>query len=178
MKYRNLLILTCAFLAWQCQTAKPEIEFPITDLNQADLIPIPVSIEASGEAFGLDQFTGIYTSSDDEPLLEVAEFLSGRIQDQTGLRLPVNREDEAGIERFIYLTTADDTDQENKEAYSLSLNRDSVILSAADPEGIFRGVQTLRQLIPMTSNDTLAERRRISRLRIPKPIIPVMPGPI
>lgn len=158
MKYRSLLIICFALLGWQCQTTKPEIEFPLTDLNKADLIPAPVSIQASGEAFGLDQFTGIYTASNDEPLLAVAEFLAARIQDQTGLRLPVNKEDEAGIERFIYLTIPKAEETENKEAYDLRLNRDSVILSAGNPEGIFRGVQTLRQLIPMVSNDTLAER--------------------
>ena len=158
MKTRGLLILAISILGWQCETPKPEIEFPLTDLNTTDLIPIPKIIEANGEAFGLDQFTGIYTSTSDEALVSVADFLAGRIQDRTGLRLPVNNEDEAGIERIIYLTTKNTEAGDNKEAYSLHLNRDSVILSAADPEGIFRGVQTLRQLIPMQSNDTLAEQ--------------------
>lgn len=158
MKYRILLILAITVLSWQCQTTEPEIEFPTTDLNQADLIPIPVKVDASGEAFGLDQFTGIYTASEDKSLLDIAAYLAGRIQEQTGLRLPVNKEDKVGIERYIYLTIPNMEEVQNKEAYSLHLNRDSVILNAGDPEGIFRGVQTLRQLIPMSSNDTLAEQ--------------------
>ena len=158
MKYSKLLIITCALMAWHCQTPKPEIKFPETDLNKADLIPIPVNIEANGDAFGLDQFTGIYTDTNGEQLLDIAQFLASRIQDQTGLRLPVNREDEAGIERYIYLDITDSEEAQNKEAYSLHVKRDSVILSAGDPEGIFRAVQTFRQLIPMNSNDTLAEQ--------------------
>ena len=90
MKTRDLLILAISILGWQCETPKPEIEFPLTDLNTTDLIPIPKIIEANGEAFGLDQFTGIYTSTSDEALVSVADFLAGRIQDRTGLRLPVN----------------------------------------------------------------------------------------
>ena len=91
-------------------------------------------------------------------MLDVASYLAARIQDQTGLRLPVNLEDETGIERFIYLDLPEAGDGANEEAYSLSLNRDSVILSSGTPEGLFRGVQTLRQLIPFASNDTLAEQ--------------------
>ena len=159
MKYIKVLGLAGAVLFWNCEAPKPEIKFPETDLTQADLIPIPVTWEASGEAFGLDQYTGIYTASNEEDVIAIAEYLSDKIRSKTGLILPINKEkDEAGVERFIYLDVAKAEIEANKEAYDLKLNRDSVVLSATDPEGLFRGVQTLRQLIPETSNDTLAEQ--------------------
>lgn len=157
MTRRILLVLAIAFLSWHCQTSKPEIQFPQTDLSQADLIPIPARMEASGEAFGLDQYTGIYTASQDEQMLMIAAYLAEHINSETGLRLPVNQEDPAGIERYIYLNSSGGNATVNPEGYSLTLKKDSVILSATHPEGIFRGVQTLRQLIPEGSNDTLAE---------------------
>ena len=44
------------------------------------------------------------------------------------------------------------------EAYELYVKNDSIILNAKTAAGAFRGIQTLRQLIPEQSNDTLAEQ--------------------
>ncbi len=157
MKKALLFSILIVILAIQCKPVKPEIQFPETDLSGADLIPMPLQIESDGDAFGLDQFTGIYTASNDEPLAAVAEFLAEKIRSKTGLITPINKEDEEGIERYIYLSVEEDPEA-NKEAYKLVMKRDSIILSASDPEGIFRGVQSLRQLIPEEANDSLADR--------------------
>jgi|GEM_PF-3657268 len=142
MKKALLFCVLILMLAIQCQPAKPEIEFPPTNLSTADLIPMPENIEPTADAFGLDQFTGIYTASNDEPLAAVAEFLAEKIRSKTGLITPINKEDKEGIERYIYLSVEEDPEA-NKEAYKLVMKRDSIILSASDPEGIFRGVQSL-----------------------------------
>ncbi|NND16160.1 MAG: family 20 glycosylhydrolase [Eudoraea sp.] len=157
MKKVLLLCVLLAILGSQCEPAKPEIQFPATDLSGADLIPMPLKIQTEGDAFGLDQFTGIYTASNDESLAAVAKFLAEKIRSKTGLITPINQDKNEGIERYIYLSVNEDPEV-NKEAYQLVLNRDSIILSASDPEGIFRGVQSLRQLIPEEANDTLTDR--------------------
>ncbi|MEX0289719.1 MAG: family 20 glycosylhydrolase [Flavobacteriaceae bacterium] len=146
-----VIIVSCA------EKKKPLINFPATDLASENMIPKPLKITATNSAFGLDQFTAIYTSPTETGFNEVAEFLSQKIQGKTGLKLPVNETEAGTIERIIYISKSDSTELEGPEAYQLYINRDSVILNASSSEGAFRGIQTLRQIIPEISNDTLAE---------------------
>ena len=136
---------------------KPLINFPATDLAAENMIPKPLKVTATNTAFGLDQFTAIYTSQTASGFNEVAEFLSAKIQSKTGLHLPVNKTDAGTIDRVIYINKSESTELEGQEAYQLYINRDSVILNASSAEGAFRGIQTLRQIIPEISNDTLAD---------------------
>ena len=137
---------------------EPEIQYPPTDLGAENLIPWPGTIEATNDAFGLDQFTAIHTYEDDSAFAEVGQFLADKIKSKTGLRLSVNDRENTDEERAIYISMAGSPDDKGKEAYELRINRDSILISAVDAEGAFRGVQTLRQLIPEMSNDTLAQR--------------------
>jgi len=141
-----------------CQPAKPEINFPKTDLGTAPLIPKPVKTVATHSAFGLDQNTAIYTSTTDPKLEKVGQFLSEKIKWSTGLDLAVNATDDSkSVERFIYINLADDASLETEESYQLDIKKDSILLNAKTVVGAFRGIQTLRQLIPEKSNDTLTD---------------------
>ncbi|MDG1572372.1 family 20 glycosylhydrolase [Robiginitalea sp. M366] len=142
----------------------PQIDFPQTDLAAQPLIPKPVSVTASGAAFGLDQYTAIYSPQDDAPRAAVAAFLSDKIQGKTGLRLPVNAQD-GEVHRAIYLQAGA---QDNPEAYHLRISPDSILITSATANGAMLAAQTLRQLIPEQANDTLA----------PYPIWPLAGGEI
>ncbi|WP_088341813.1 family 20 glycosylhydrolase [Robiginitalea sediminis] len=134
-----------------CTQEAPRIVFPETDLAAVPMIPKPLDVAPSGTAFGLDRFTAIYST---EALEGVAGFLSEKIQSKTGLRIPVNAEGETEVHRGIYLSTSE---MDNPEAYHLRIGPDSVTISAGSAQGAFLAIQTLRQAIPETSNDTLAE---------------------
>ncbi len=71
--------------------------------------------------------------------------------------MAVNETDAGQVNRMIFINQSDSDELEGPEAYQLYISKDSIILNAKTSEGAFRGVQTLRQLIPETSNDTLAE---------------------
>lgn len=137
---------------------RPIITYPSTDLTKENLIPKPLNVIPTNSAFGLDQYTAIYTSQTESEFNEVAEFLSKKIQGKTGLKLPVNDSDAGTIDRVIYINKTDSTELKGLEAYQLYITNDSVILNARSAEGAFRGIQTLRQIIPESSNDTLAEQ--------------------
>jgi len=153
-----VLIVFTAFVACQ-QEKKKVINFPMTDLTAENLIPRPLKIIPTNSAFGLDKNTIIYTSQNAEGFPEVGEFLSEKIKWQTELDLAVNSTPNASSQRIIFINQSDSTEFSSKEGYDLYITQDSIILNAKTAEGAFRGIQTVRQIIPETSNDTLSENK-------------------
>ncbi|WP_222984675.1 family 20 glycosylhydrolase [Flagellimonas meishanensis] len=150
----SLLLIVAA----ACQPKKKEILYPKTDLSQAPLIPKPINTVATHSAFGLDQNTVILTSESDPGFEQVGRFLSDKIKWQTGLEVPVNQTaEENSIHRFIYINKANSQDLKTPESYQLYIKNDSIFVNSESVEGAFRGIQTLRQLIPEKSNDTLTD---------------------
>ena len=129
---------------------------PTTDLSKVSLIPKPLKTTPTNSAFALDQFTAIYTSKNATGFEEVGTFLADKLKSKTNLTIPVNSEGINTIERVIYINQSDSVDLESPEAYQLYINQDSIIINSNTAEGAFRGIQTLRQLVPIKSNDTLA----------------------
>ena len=153
-----VLIVFTAFVACQ-EEKKKVINFPMTDLTAENLIPKPLKIIPTNSAFGLDKNTIIYTSQNAEGFPEVGEFLSEKIKWQTELDLAVNSTPNASSQRIIFINQSDSTEFSSKEGYDLYITQDSIILNAKTAEGAFRGIQTIRQIIPETSNDTLSENK-------------------
>src|SRR6056297_2653946 len=152
------LCLTCAFLACT-EEQKSRIPMPVTDLSTESLIPKPLTVTPTNSAFALDKFTAIYTPEGNAGFQDVAEFLADKLYKKINLQVPVNDESLTTVERVIYINQSDSTELNASEAYQLYINQDSIILNANTAEGAFRGIQTLRQLVPDNSNDTLAEQK-------------------
>lgn len=157
MIYRSLVLFAAIVCLAACQTEKKEIVFPKTDLTTVPLIPKPVKTIATHSAFGLDSSTTIYTSTVNPKFEEVGKYLSEKIKGKTGLDLAVNATPDNKVERMIYINQSDSLELESAEAYQLYIKKDSILLNAKTAAGAFRGIQTLRQLIPQQSNDTLTD---------------------
>ncbi|NNJ87967.1 MAG: family 20 glycosylhydrolase [Eudoraea sp.] len=140
-----------------CEAPQKEIAMPETDLSSENLIPMPSKIIATNSGFRLDQFTRIETSSDDESFQVVATYLTEKIAEKTGLRLETNAREVETTDPVIYLLQEENKQWLNEEAYILSIKKDSLILEVPTAKAAFRGIQTIRQLIPEISNDTLSE---------------------
>ncbi|MEM8506425.1 MAG: family 20 glycosylhydrolase [Bacteroidota bacterium] len=149
-----LLFLFCTGIT-SCTAPKKEITYPETDLSQAALIPKPLKIDPTNSAFGLDSTTVITTSTTEE-FEKIGQFLAKKIQSQLNIGLAVNTKAEQPAERTIVIQQTDSLGMDTPEAYTLRITNDSVLLSARTAAGAFRGIQTIRQLIPEQSNDTLA----------------------
>ena len=149
-----------AFIALlSCETAKKKrkLNFPKTDLASEALIPKPLKIIATNGGFALDQFTAIYTEQNETGFQEIGKFLAEDIKERTDLDIQVNVDEIPNREGIIYINKSDSLELDAPEAYQLYITSDSIILNSNTAEGAFRGVQTIRQLIPETSTDTLAE---------------------
>ena len=157
---RVLTVLFISAIITACQKEqKKQIDFPPTDLSKENLIPKPLKIIATNKAFGLDRHTAIYTNQKDEGFFEIGQFLADKIKAKIDLDVLVNEAGTNPIERIIYINRSDSLELNAPESYELYINPDSVIINSNTAEGAFRGIQTLRQIIPEQSNDTLAEQR-------------------
>lgn len=154
-----LLILTIVISLASCTQEKKKrvLNFPETDLSAENLIPKPLNITPTNGGFALDEFTAIYTSTNATAYAEVGQFLAKKIKAKTNIDVQVNVDEIPGMEGVIYINQSDSLELDTPEAYQIYITSDSVILNSNTAEGAFRGIQTLRQLIPETSNDTLAD---------------------
>ncbi|RXG27398.1 family 20 glycosylhydrolase [Leeuwenhoekiella marinoflava] len=155
----SALAFSCiAMLFFSCKPEKdPRIlNLPKTDLTQADLIPKPSTTKATYSAFPLDQYTAIHTAPDSLGFNDVGLFLAAKIKDLVELDIPVNTE-YPNQESVIYIHQSDSLSKINQESYFLKINKDSIVLSAGSSAGAFRGIQTLRQLIPLKANDSIID---------------------
>lgn len=161
MKNSNLtksLIVFIALIVFSACTAEKKkrvINFPATDLSAENLIPKPMKMVATKGGFALDEFTAIYTS-ENAGYEEVGKFLAEKIKGKTDLDVQVNVAEIPNMETVIYINQSDSLELNAPEAYQIYITQDSVILNSNTAEGAFRGIQTIRQLIPETSSDSLA----------------------
>jgi hexosaminidase len=105
------------------------------------IVPEPASLRAvPGVSFTLTRDTRIVARSGSGT---AGTYLAGILRRSTGYPLPVTTNGGSHDVISLALTT-----NEKGEAYHLAVTRGSVRLEAGSAEGLFRGVQTLRQLLP------------------------------
>ena len=114
------------------------------DLSQEVIFPKPVSLQATQSSFELDAKTEVFVQS--EALNRMGQYLVEKINPATGFVLSVQiaaEEPSAGI--YLTLGGAEDL---GEEGYALNITETLVKLEANKPAGLFRGIQTLRQILP------------------------------
>ena len=112
------------------------------------VIPKPVAVSAAGGIFTITAATQIYVAPETDPLIAIGHYLAERLRPATGYALPVLAANAAPPAGQIYLTTVGSDPALGDEGYRLTIAPDGVRIAAAGPAGLFYGVQTLRQLLP------------------------------
>lgn len=132
-----------------------------TDLTKETIIPKPVSVTATGKSFSLTSETQIYVAEGNEELVSVAQRLASQVNIVTGF---TNKIEIAATvpQTGIYLTLLNVDKELGEEGYELSITENLIELQANTPEGIFRGVQTLAQLVPLPGSGTPVYEGRIA----------------
>ncbi len=109
------------------------------------IVPAPASVRpADGTTFALRETTAIVTADSPE-VRRVGEYLAAALRPATGYGLPVT--DAGPTQGAISLQLTDDAAL-GDEGYTLRVTSDDVTLTARRAKGLFRGVQSLRQLLP------------------------------
>ena len=120
------------------------------DLSTADIIPKPVSVKAADGSFALKEGTDIYINGQNAELKQTGEFLAGKLKASTGFEIDVLTSEKTPKNGNIFLTLTGNAPDPilGDEGYKLTITKKLVVLSANSPAGLFRGVQTIRQLLP------------------------------
>ena len=120
------------------------------------VIPAPASLTPQrGAPFALTDSATIWVSGDSVAVWPVAEALAVQLRPPTGFPLPIRRAAGGPIPRHgIQLSlgasprVAAEPLVGGAENYGLVVTADSVAVTGSAPAGLFRGIQTLRQLFP------------------------------
>ena len=115
------------------------------------IIPKPLSYEKGTGEFNLAKDTSIYikgkNEEETEEINKIAGLLKEKLEPSTGFNFKIIKGDNPS-KGNIYLTTIDGEESQGNEGYKIITDTDGIKIIAYKPEGIFRGIQTLRQLLP------------------------------
>src|SRR5258708_24278111 len=107
------------------------------------VFPQPKSVVTENGQFEINAQTHIQASAGAE---QVAEYLAKLLRAATGFAIPVDRASTGGANTIAL--SLDGNAALGKEGYTLQANNQQVNIQAGQPQGLFYGVQTLRQLLP------------------------------
>ena len=127
------------------------------------IIPKPQQMVKNAYYFKLNKQTKIIVPNDKD-VSDIGQILSDYLSPATGFNFAVevmNKEKNYNAIQLAIVTTPDTL---GREGYILSVGKNGITLKANQPTGLFRGIQTIRQLLP-TEIENISSRN--SRWNIP-----------
>ncbi len=113
--------------------------------SQYPLIPFPAHLQAQAGKFIIDENTVLQSNEKEEKVNLLLREFAQQIKTATTYTLAITPE---GSQKNAIVFRLDKS-IENTEGYALSVQVDRIVLRAKNPAGLFYGVQTLRQLLPL-----------------------------
>lgn len=167
-----IALLTSAAIAGATASTAPAMAQPDTrtaDRTEhsgsamSDIVPAPVSVEPErGKNFHIKWNTDIHTPRGNEKAAQVGRYLQGLLRPSTGYGLLVNRD--APDKGDIMLRLDGSQRRLGDEGYELDIDRHRLTIHATSSDGLFNGVQTLRQLLPVKAE---SDSPRHGRWKVP-----------
>jgi hexosaminidase len=145
---RKLWAVAAAILSlgWSAPAAAQQAP---TSPRAIAIIPQPVRLVPGTGSFAITAATKIYVGPKSDELRRIGQSLSQEIARATGVQPAVVStapgKQQAGS---IYLKLTAPADTLGAEGYTLSVQPTQVVLAANQPQGLFLGTQTIRQLLP------------------------------
>ncbi|WP_436788743.1 beta-N-acetylhexosaminidase [Yinghuangia sp. YIM S10712] len=112
----------------------------------SDLVPAPVRAQpAAGADWALTAKARIRTAPGSAEAARTGEYLAKLLRPATGFDLPVQKGSGGASDIALVIEPGA---ADGPEGYRLDIGPDGVTVRAAQPAGLFHGVQSLRQLLP------------------------------
>ncbi|QJW37442.1 family 20 glycosylhydrolase [Cellulosimicrobium protaetiae] len=119
---------------------------PPADATDLALVPRPAEVALQeGPGFVVAPTTRVVAAGDAAP---VGEYLADLLRPSTGFEVPVDGAGSGDGAVELVVTPEPGLDETESERYALAVTDDGVRLESPTAAGLFRGVQTLRQLLP------------------------------
>jgi hexosaminidase len=115
------------------------------------LIPQPNKVELQKGNFTINKNTIIFTEKNSDE----AAYLQQYILENYGLKLKVSHKIKYETNTITFLKATEKACENNKEEYQLNVATNSIKIFATTNTGIFYGIQTLIQLLPIEKNNPL-----------------------
>ncbi len=109
--------------------------------HEISVLPLPVSVQASGDEFKLSASTGFLAEGAGEAG-RIAADLEAEFAARTGLEFTEPQQEGKNI-----LFVLEDGDENGSEAYHISVTKDQVVVKAEAPAGLYYAGRTLGQLL-------------------------------
>ena len=143
----GLVFLTCAQLKLVKKKGKEEMT---QEARLYGVIPKPAKLKKMDGSFRLTPETKIFIDSKDEKINYVTDFIKTQFGPATGFDFPVETTIPEQIPAgAILLKTGVHDKKLGEEGYRLRVKENYVEISGNTAAGVFYGVQTLRQLLPV-----------------------------
>ena len=132
-----LLLVSSLFLFLGCADQKT---------TEVSILPKPVNLQYHASKFNLNSQTSIWLSDTSEEMKTNALLFQEIIEKHCGFKPEVTDDKRTSNQvRLVVETLA----EKNGEAYNLEIDEDKIALSANKASGLFYGIQTIRQLLPV-----------------------------
>lgn len=146
MKKKSYLLLLVGLLYFSGITQAQEIHKHTAILG---IVPLPLEVKMGEGQYIIPAKAVLYAETDDE--LNAAQLFQGFLQ-QLGQESSISTEKENAHIHFVIQSEA----KENPESYRLEVGEKGIVVSATKGAGLFYGMQTLTQLLPIGQADTLS----------------------
>ncbi len=117
--------------------------------QKLNLVPLPEKVEQYAGSFALGPGTKIIYSTGNEEMGSIALYLSELLGPATGYPLEASETNKMKRKNHAITLLLDPGIIEHDEGYILSVEPKSVLITGRIPAGVFYGIQTLRQLLPV-----------------------------
>jgi hexosaminidase len=112
------------------------------------VIPKPQSVTPSAGTFTLAAGAAILVEPPSAEITAIGQYLADKLNPATGYGIGVAGTTGRPANGNIYVTTVGADATLGEEGYVLTITPELITLQAAQPAGLFRGIQTIRQLLP------------------------------
>lgn len=151
-------IATAGALAAPGVLAVPAPALAATPVTFGSVVPVPVtSTPASGVSFPINATTTIYNEAGSTPARSIATQLAVRLRASTGFPLAVADAPATLPSGAIALMLSGAPGTVGTQGYQLDVTATQIVVRANQPAGLFAGVQTLRQLLPVEADATAVQ---------------------
>ena len=139
--------------------------------TEPSIIPLPQQVSVEEGSFRIDASARVCLSSKNRGLKSAAEYFARLIKHSSGIELTI---DSCSIEDPVSAVMLVLEDRGvGDEGYELAVTKDGIRISAKTSQGIFYGLQSVRQLLP----PPVESSERVEGLRLLVPLVQIKDRP-